>query len=384
MPNTLTALAPVLYSAAQEVSAEPFGAVDAINGFFDNKGVAIGDKVKVPVAPTRAAATYSPTMNLNNGNAGADATASAVEVEITANRMVSWYLTGEQMRSLENGGNDNEWVRQLVAQGMRTLRNEAEAACALAIKEGASRATGTEGTTPFASSLTEMTAVRKILRDNGAPMADLQLVCNTDAELNLLNLGIIQQASIAGSDAERRQGKVARQFGFQIGQSAGIALHTKGTATGFDCDLAAGYSIGDYIINVDGGDGGTLKAGDVVTFVGDANKYVSNTAIAALTNDHLITFGRPGLRTTLADGVEATIGGNYTPTLAFERSAVVGVMRPPLIPANPAIKQMVISDGKGMSYLLCEVVGDGIVTWRIHLAWGFKVVQPEHVAMILG
>ena len=166
MANTLTALTPVLYSAAQEVSNEPFGAVDAINGFFDNKGVSIGDKVKVPVAPTRAGATYSPTMNLNNGNMGTDAIAEAVEVEITANRMVSWHLTGEQVRSLENGGNDNEWVRQLVAQGMRTLRNEAEAACAAAINDGASRATGTAGTAPFASSLAELTAVRKILRDN--------------------------------------------------------------------------------------------------------------------------------------------------------------------------------------------------------------------------
>ena len=384
MPNTLTALAPVLYSAAQEVSAEPFGAVNAINRFFDNKGVAIGDKVSVPVAPMRAATPYTPSMNMNGGNLGADAIANKVEVEITANDMVSWHLTGEQVRSLENGGNDREWVRQLIAQGMRTLRNRAEAACALAIKEGASRAVGTAGQTPFATSLVEMTAVRKILRDNGAPMADLQLVINTDAELNLLNLGIIQQAYAAGSDAERRQGRIARQFGFAIEQSAGIATHVKGTALNFDIDNGAGYLAGDYVINVDGGDGGTLKRGDILAIAGDANRYVSNTAVAALTNDHLITMGRPGLRQAVADGAEIVIGANYTPSLAFERSAVVGVMRPPIIPANANIRQIPISDDMGMTYLLAEVVGDGVITWRLHLAYGFKVVQPEHVALILG
>ena len=384
MANNLAALAPVLYSAAQEVSAEPFGAVDAINNFFDNKGVAIGDKIKVPVAPTRAGATYTPDMNLNKGDDGADAVAANVEVEITANRMVSWHLTGEQLRSLENGATDSEWIRQLVAQGMRTLRNEAEAACALAIKQGASRATGTAGTTPFSSSLTELTAARKILRDNGAPMADLQLVCNTDAELNLLNLGIIQQAYAAGSDAERRQGRVARQFGFQIGQSAGIALHTSCTGADYVTDANGGaVPVGTTSWVVDTGTA-AITAGDVfsITSAG-AHKYVVAANLAAAAAGPLV-LARPGLRTAAAQNKLLIFTGDYTPTLAFERSAVVGVMRPPLIPANPAIKQMVISDDKGMSYLLCEVVGDGVVTWRIHLCYGFKVVQSEHVALILG
>src|SRR5574344_2075759 len=118
MGNTLTNLQPTLYSVAQEVSAEPFGIVAGINTDFDDKGVAIGDKISVPVAPVRAGDTYSPTMNLNNGNTGADAIAGKVDVEITANRFTSFYLTGEQEKSLQNGGTDQEWFRQIIAQGM--------------------------------------------------------------------------------------------------------------------------------------------------------------------------------------------------------------------------------------------------------------------------
>src|SRR5574343_1178227 len=201
MPNTLTALAPVLFSAAQTVSNEPFGVVGAITTDFDNKGVARGDNVIVPVAPLRTASDFTPA---NVASTGTDAIASNVTVTITKSRKVDWHLTGEQIRSLDNGAEGAEWIRQMIAQGMRALRNEAEADAAAAIKVGASRAFGTAGTTPFASDLTAITNAYKILRDNGAPMADLQLVMDTNAALNIRNLSIFQQAYAAGSDQERR------------------------------------------------------------------------------------------------------------------------------------------------------------------------------------
>ena len=383
MPNLLTALAPTLFSAAQEVSAEPFGVVSAINASFDDKGVAIGDKVKVPVAPTRAAKNYTPSMNPNNGNAGDDAAAAVVDVEITKNRFVDFHLTGEQERSLANGGNDREWFRQIIAQAMRTIRNEAEADAAVAVKSGASRAVGAAGTTPFATNLDAIVEARALLRANGAPMSDPQLVLAPASVVNLQKLAIYQQADQAGSDAERRAGVLARQFGFLIRDSAGIVKHVKGTATGFDINNSLGYDVGAFVLAMDGGDGGTIKAGDIMTLAGDTNQYVINGAHAAFVAGDVV-IGRPGLRAAVANGVEATIGADYTPNLAFERNAVVGVMRPPIIPASPLIDQLPVSDGKGMTYLLARVVGDGMVTWRLHLAWGFKVVQPEHVALILG
>ena len=59
-------------------------------------------------------------------------------------------------------------------------------------------------------------------------------------------------------------------------------------------------------------------------------------------------------------------------------------MRPPLFPDNPTIEKMLISDNQGMTYLLVQIAQYGQVTWELHLAWGFKVVQPEHVALVLG
>lgn len=374
MANTLTALAPTLFSAAKQVAAEPFGAIDAINANFDDKGVAKGDNVTVTVPPTRSASDFTPGATTSSGS---DATAEAIQVQITKSRKVSWHLTGEQIRSLDNGATSAGWISLLLQEGMRTLRNEAEADCVSAIKTGASRATGTAGTNPFASALTTLADARKILRDNGAPMADLQFVGDSTSEANLLKLGVVLDASQAGSDQERREGVIRRQYGFQMRTSGQISAHTKGTGSSYQ--LSAAGAVGDKTINVDTGSG-TLLAGDIVTFAGTSHKYVANTALSAGT----FTIGRPGLLAVEADNDAITIGNDYTPNLCFERNAVVGVMRPPLMPANPTIQQMMISDQFGMTYLMLDISQYGQRSWELHLAWGFKAVNSEFISILLG
>lgn len=377
MPNTLTAIAPLAYSAAQTVSQEPSAVLDAIRLDFDAKNVAVGDTVYVPVAPTRAVQTYTPAMTTT---AGTDAVATSVGITITNRDYADWHLTGEQIRSLSNAGNAQEWVRQIIAQAMRAIRNNAEATANAAIKVGASRAAGTAGTTPFASDINAIADVRKILADNGAPLADLRLITDTAASLNLRKLGIIQQAYQAGSDEERRSGNLLRQFGFSIGESAGIAVHTKGAGASYVTSGSTAPKVTDIAL-VTGT--GTVLAGDVVTFAADANnKYVVGTGVAA---PGTISLNRPGARVTIATANAMTIGNSYTANLAFERSAVVGVMRAPEIPVGGQITGvMPISDGRGMDYTLVEVTGDGMITYRLHLNYGFKVVQPEHVAILMG
>lgn len=376
MANVLTSLAPTLFSAAKLVANEPFGVVGAINTTFDDKGVAKGDNVSVDVAPVRAASDFTPA---NVASTGTDSTGSKIDVTITKSRKVDWHLTGEQQRSLENATINQDWVQQLIAQGMRTLRNEAEVDAALAVKVGASRAYGTAGTTPFASDLTALTNVRKILVDNGAPKADLQMVFDTNAGLNLRNLGVLQNAYQAGSDQERRTGEFLPQMGFRLSESAGIGVHTKGTGSGYLINNASGYAVGATQLAVDTGSG-TILAGDVITIGSDTNKYVVESALSG----SVVTIAAPGLRVAAADNATVTVGNNYTANLAFERSSVVGVLRPPIMPANPTIQQMLVSDQFGMTYLMLDIAQYGQRTWELHLAWGFKAVNPEFAAIALG
>lgn len=378
MPNTLDSLATILYSAAQDVAAEPFGAVDAIHANFDDKGVALGDVLRVPVAPVASLDDFSPAAA---SSAGSDKTASAVAVEITKSKKTSWHLTGEQIQSLRNAGNENEWVRQLIAQGMRALRNGAESDLCAELTKNACRAVGTAGTTPFASDIDLIADLRKELRDNGAPMADQSLVLNTSASTNLLKLGIVQQAYAAGSDTERRSGRFLPQYGFNIVESAGLSKHTKGDGSTITSKTAAA---GDLAVKINTVTSGGIKAGDIFTLDGGTTKYVSHSTIAALAADDLVKIATPGILTAVGNNKTFAIGADYMPNFAFERNAVVGVLRPPHIPENPTIEQMIISDQYGMSYLLLEIAQYGQISWELHLAWGFRVVQPEFVMTLLG
>ncbi len=375
MANSLSALTPTLFSAAREVAAEPFGAIAAIKTDFDDKGVAKGDSVQVTVAPVRQASDFTPAANSSTGG---DSTASTIPVTITKSRKVDWHLTGEQIRSLENGGVIPDWVGQTVAQGMRTLRNEAEVDCATAIKIGASRAVGSAGTNPFETNLDTLVDARQLLQDNGAPLADLQMVMNTSAGGSLRKQGVVTNAYQAGSDQERRTGQLLRQHGFALNESAGIGTHTKGTGASYTTNTA-GYAVGATAITLITGTG-TILAGDIVTFAGDANKYVAKSFAGGV-----LTIAGPGLRQAIpASATNVTVGNNYVANVAFERNAIVGVMRPPIMPANPTITQQLISDPMGMTYLMLDIAQYGQRTWELHLAWGFQTVNDWASAIVLG
>lgn len=382
MANTLTSLAPVLYTAAQVVSNEPYAILSGITTNYDNKDVAKGDTVYVPIAPVRALTDFTPAAVTTQGD---DSVPTNVGVKITFAKKASWHLTGEQYQSLLNGGdNAAEMARQWLQQGMRSLRNYAEADAAVQIKSGASRAYGTAATTPFATDLSGLTNMYKILKDNGAPMAELQLVLDTTAALNLRNLAIIQQAYQAGSDDERRTGNFLRQFGFKLGESAGIAIHTKGTGAAYVFNGV--HALLAQSITVKTGTG-TILAGDILAMQGDANnKYVASgdPSAALISAPGTFSIGRPGLKVAQVDANTITLGANYTANLAFEKSAVMGVYRPPFMPENATITQMKISDASGLTFLLCEIQQYGQRSWELHLAGGCKVVQGEHVGILLG
>jgi hypothetical protein len=228
--NTFTYLQPILFEAAQRVSREPVGALGAITTNFSSQ-VAVGDSVRIPIAPTRSSSTYSPAMTTT---AGTDTSDDNVTLQLTANEFVDWHLTGEQMRSLSNAGMLNEWLRQMAAQGVRKLANNMESLVCTTAKKGASRAYGTAGTTPFgtAGDLSDAANVYKILLDNGAPRDGISLIIDSAAGLKIRGTqSSLFKANEAGSDAMLRQGILGNLFGMQVRESGQVTTHTKGTGS---------------------------------------------------------------------------------------------------------------------------------------------------------
>jgi hypothetical protein len=378
MANTLTNLIPDLYAALDKVSREMVGFIPAVGRNSGAERAAVGEQVRVPVTPTGNVSDITPAMSVPNPT---DQTISNVAIEITKSRAAEFGFIGEEQRGLNNGAGYMTVQSQMIAQAMRKLVNEVEADVA-ASYISTSRAYGTAATAPFASDLGDTAQVRKILADNGSPMMDLNMVIDTTAGAKMRTLSQLTKANEAGGTDLLRQGVLLDVHGFAIRESAQVASHTKGTGVNYVTNLGSTLAEGSVTIACDTGTG-TIVAGDVVTFAGDTNKYVVVSALASGS----FKIAAPGLQQTLADGVAITVGGSYTANMAFDREAIQLVTRVPAVPmeGDLAIDSMMLTDPiSGLSFEVRVYPGYGKVRYDIRLAWGFKVIKPEHTSILLG
>lgn len=382
MANTLTAVLPTIYRAADIVSRELTGFIPAV---FRNSSAERAGKdqtISYPIVGSMAAADITPAATSSSGT---DRTITAGSMTISKSRKVTFNWTGEEQRSLSNGDQPqlNNILTNQFAQAIRTLANEIEADLWAAAYKGASRGYGTAGTTPFgtANDLSDFAGVRQILDNNGAPQSDLHLVVGSAAMAKLRGIqSVLFKVNEAGSSEFLRQGILGEVMGLMIHNSYPITTHTKGTGTSYQ--LSAAGAVGDTTINVDTGSG-TLLAGDIVTFAGTSDKYVANTALSG----GVFTIGAPGLLAIEADNDAITIGNNYTPNVAFHRQALHLITRAPAMPVggDSADDVTIITDpNTGLSFEVALYRQYRQITYEVGMSWGVEAVKSAHIAVLLG
>ena len=380
MANVLTDLAADIYKAADVVGRELVGFIPAVtvnaNG---SERVAKGDVVRASFTRAASVVDVSESMTIPEGT---DQTVDNKTLTISKTRAVQIPYTGEDVRHLNNGIGFETVYGDQIAQAMRALVNEIEADVATEAYKNASRAFGTAGTTPFGSNFSEVAEIRQILADNGMPMNDGQasIVLNTVAGTNLRQLAQLQKANEAGGTDLLRQGVLLDLQGLMMRESAQVQAHTKGTGASYLLNDASS-AIGDTSIAADGGSG-TILAGDVVTFNGDTNKYVVNTALSG----GAFAIGGPGLRSALADNAAITVGNSYTANVAFHRRALELAIRPLAEPPSSlASDTMTVSDAaSGLTFTVSVYPGYHKSMIEVSVAWGVKAWKPDFIATLMG
>lgn len=380
MANVLTDLAADIYKAADIVGRELVGFIPSVtvNGDATTRA-AKGDTIRSHA--TRAvtvSSSYAPAMTIPEGT---DQTVDTktMTVDTYASVQIPW--TGEDVKHVNNGCGFETIYGDQIRQAFRAITNAIELAIWTAAYKGASRGHGTAGTTPFASSFAEIPQLRKILQDNGCPFdQQVSLVMDTTASANLRTLAQLQKANEAGGTELLRQGTMLDLQGIMLKESAQIGTHTKGAGTSYQ--LSAAGSVADTTINVDTGSG-TLLAGDIVTFAGTSHKYVANTTLSG----GVFTIGAPGLRAAEADNDAVTIGNNYTPNVAFHRSAIELGVRPPAMPpgGDAAVDMMTVQDPwSGLVFEVAVYKGYQKAMFDVRCLYGVKVWKSDFVATLLG
>lgn len=380
--NTLTGLIPVLYEAMDIVSRELVGFIPAVSRDSNVERAAKDETVRSPVAGDPEGEDITPGVT---PPATGGSTHTYVDMTISKSRAWPITWTGEEQRGLKNGGQYRRLAVDRWAKGLRKAVNEVEADLAtLYVK--ASRASGTAGTTPFATAgnLSDSAGVRRILDDNGVPQQDLQLVLGSSAMANMRGLQtVLFKVNEAGTDNMLREGIIPEGLhGFAVRNSAQIPSHTKGTGAGYLVNNVAGYDVGDTTIALDTGTG-TVVAGDIVTFAGDTNKYIVKTALSGGS----IVLQEPGLREALADNTAMTIGASYTGNLAFHRGAIQLATRFPERPeeGDQAIDSFPLVDPlSGLAFEVAIYPLYRAVRYEIALAWGYEMINPDLAAVLLG
>jgi len=381
MANTLTNLIPDLYAALNVVSREQVGFIPAVGRNSGAERAAVGENVRVPIAGAANVGDTAPAMAVPEPT---DQTVTNTVITISKSRVAEFGFVGEEQLGLNNGGGYLSVQGQMIAQAMRTLTNEIEADLA-ATYIATSRAYGTAGTTPFASTMADTAQVRKILSDNGSPLANLNMVIDSTAGANMRTLTNLTKANEANDSSLLRQGVLLDVHGFAIRESAQVQNSgTIGTAANYVTDGST-LPVGTTTIHVDTGTG-TVVAGDVITFAGDTNKYVVTTGFAG-DGDMDVVIAAPGLQETLADGVAMSLGAAATMNMAFDREAIQLVTRAPALPeeGDLAVDRTVVTDPiSGLAFEVAIYLGYKKVRYELSVAWGQKVIKPEHTAILLG
>lgn len=378
MSNTITALAPILWADARLVPRELTGFIGSCDRNFSDQGVALNDVVKVPVSPIATVTTFTPAATFP---AGTDRTLIAKTFTLAQSAGISWNMSAEQERSLENGAgpgfnNAVATLKQTIAQSTRAIVNTIEAYLGTIADKNFSRAYGTATTTPFASTIGDLAQVRKILVDNGAPMNDLSLIMDTTAGLNFRQLANLYKVNEAGGQDLLRDGALGRIYGCDLYESAQVKSHTAGTGTSYVVNGTHAIGATDIVIKTGSG---TVLAGDSVTI--NSVKYGVLVGVAAAGT---ITIQEPGLLAAAADGDTVTIAATHRSNILMHRNAMCAVVRPALQPVGPW-EQMVLSDPQtGLSFLLVRVPQDGQVSWFLRVVYDAFVPNGFAMAKLIG
>lgn len=387
MANTLTGLVPTLYEALNVISREMVGFIPAVRRDTNADRAAVNQVVRVPLAEAGALEAITPAATPADSG---DTTVDYADVAITSAYASPIRWNGEEERAVGTTGTYNRILADQFVDAMRKLVNQVEIDTFMAGYKASSRAYGGAGTAPFgtAGDLSGLAGVAQILDDNGCPNSDRQLVVGSAAMANLRGKqSVLFKVNEAGSNDMLRDGMTERLQNMAMRYSGGISQHVKGAGVGYDVDLGGGYAVGAKTVHLDGGTVNVtgIKAGDVVTFAGDTNNYIVKTGTIEIEAD--IVLNAPGLRATLADAVEMTIGNSYTPNLAFSRSAIVLVTRAPAVPTggDSADDAMMLTDPvTGLTFEVRVYRQYRQVKFEVCLAWGVSAIKSAHIATLMG
>ncbi len=376
MPNTLSAVMPKLLAQGLVALRSSCVMPRLVNRALEPLAGAKGSTIDVPIPSAITAVAVTPA---NTAPVTADVSPTVVTVPLDQWYEAPFYMTDKDMLEVMAGT-----IPMQASEAIKALANNINAYILGFYKDVYGYA-GTAGTTPFASDLTALTAARKVLGNQLAPMGDRRLVLNMDAEANALGQRAIQDASWRGNAAGIVEGMIGRTLGFDIFSDQQMPTHTAGTASGATTNTA-GYAIGVSAVTLASAGTGTILVGDVFTFANHTQTYTCTAGDADVSGGGTLSFSPPLVAALPTSAQAITLKASHAINLAFQRDWLSFASRPFADADASGMGRFIpaVDPVSGLAIRL-EVTREHKRTrWSFDALYGAKVTRKEFAARIAG
>lgn len=377
MANTITNVTPLLL--AQGVMALRQNAIMTrlVNRSYESQAAQRGNVVQVPIPSAMTARTVTPSVTINSN---VDFSPTAVNVTLDFWYEAPFQFSDSDVLSVSAGTDSMQ-----ASAAIKALVNEVDGYI-LGKHIRFYSFSGTAGTTPFATNISQAGTARRKLNQNLAPVDDRRVVLDPLAEAAALELSNILQFDQRGDQGGIINGTIGRKLGMDWYMNQNVPTFTPGTGwvTGYSASTVAG-GVGDTTLNIlNATASGTVKIGDIFSFSGK-DYVVTANATASATVQFAISF-YPGLAATIATGAAITVvGAAYTANLVFHRDAIAWASRPLLDIAG--VGNIMASDTDPISGLALRLETSRQfkqTTFSYDILGGANVIRRELGAKILG
>ena len=354
-----------------------------VNGDYSSEAAQKGDTIDVPIPSAITATDVTPS---NTPPTPTDSTPGKVQIALNNWKKADFYLTDKEMVEIDK---NEHFMPMQMSEAIRSLAN--------VINEdihdeylGVYGYTGTAGTTPFASTVTDATNARKVLHQQRAPRTERRGVLDYDAEANALALAPFSDAEKIGSNGVKIEGEIGRKYGIDWFADDAVKTHTAGTLAVPGGIVDANASAGSTSIEVVSASTiGNINVGDIFTIAGDSQTYVAGATVSAITSAVAQTVAiNPPLQVAVASAAAITIVGDHVVNLSFHRDAFAFANRPLVSNTQDmSLGSQILSmtDPQTGITLRLEVSRQyKQVVWEFDVLWGAKLVRPELATRIAG
>lgn len=383
MANTLDAIMPKILARGLLALREQAVMPRLVNGDYSQEAAEKGDTIDVPIPTAQVASTVTPS---NTPPAPANKTPGKVQVSLNQWYKTNFHLSDKDMVEIDRNAH---FMPMQVSEAVRALANVVNENI-FANYKNVYGYTGTAGTTPFASTVTDATNARKVLNTQRAPRSMRRGVLDFDAEANALALSPFADAEKTMSDIVKIEGEIGRKYGIDWVADDAVPTHTAGTLQSYGGLVGSTTAAGASSIDIKSASTtGNLVAGDIFTIAGQSQTYAVVSTVSAIASGTAKAVNiKPGLSAIATANAAVTIKASHVVNLVFHRDAFAFANRPLVASTSDMAlgsRIMSMTDPQTGITMRLEVSRQyKQVVWEFDILWGSKLVRSELAARIAG